>query len=66
MSETPPTKTADITAADIGDKLDELGSAAETALIKNQAKLISSGIFFTIAAIWVAHRLGKRRGRREA
>ena len=58
--------TDKITAADVRDKLDEVGCAAQEALAQNQAQLLSSAMLATIAAVWIAYRLGRRRGRRAA
>ena len=66
MSVTPPDKPDKIVAADLRDKLDEVGSAAQEAIAESQAQLLSYVMVATIAAVWIAYRLGKRRGRRAA
>ncbi len=66
MSTTPPDAPDKIVAADLRDKLDEIGSAAQEAIAESQAQLLSYVIVATVAAVWIAYRLGKRRGRQGA
>ncbi len=66
MSVTPPDTPDKIVAADLRNQLDEVGSAAQEAIAESQAQLLSYVLVATIAAVWIAYRLGKRRGRRAA
>jgi len=66
MSAKPPQTQDKITDADLRDKLDEVGSTARETLAESQAQLVSGAVTVTIAAVWIAYWLGKRRGRRAA
>lgn len=60
-----PTTDEKITTADLKEKMDELGSAASRTLMENQARLYVAGMLITVAGIWLAYRLGRRRGRKQ-
>lgn len=64
--ENAPASGADISTADLKQKMDELSSAASAALAQSQVRIFTTGAIITIAGIWLAYRLGRRRGRREA
>lgn len=66
MSPTPPDTPDKIAASDVRDKLDEFGSAAQEAIAESKAQLFSYALVGTVVAVWVAYKLGKRRGRRMA
>ena len=66
MSAKPPQTPDKITAADLRNKLDEVGFAAQETLAESQAQLLSGAIATTMVVVWIAYRLGKKRGRRAA
>lgn len=52
-----------ISAADVRDKMNEVSTAVREAATNSQATVIPAILGLATAGVWIAYRLGRRRGR---
>jgi hypothetical protein len=62
----PEIPATEIKPDDLRRKMDELSNAVSRTMVEHQTRRYTTALMVTVGGIWIAYRLGRRRGRRES